>query len=177
MQIRRVVTSSSTGKACFVSDQYVAAVSPPLIGNEIARIWGFDDSVRLPVETEPQPLEAQFFPPPGGLRLVVWTLPPDGTVEPPVGEARRAAKAEMDRVAPGMADVAHTAAGMHGTASVDCQYVVSGEPTLVLDGGDSRTLHPGDIVIVNGCAHAWHNHGDRNCVLLGALIGAHPTTP
>jgi mannose-6-phosphate isomerase-like protein (cupin superfamily) len=174
MEIRRVVTSNAGGTASFVSDEQLTAVSPPLLGNEIARIWGFDDTPRRPSETEPQESEAAFFPPPGGFRLVMWTLPVDGAIERPTGDTYAAARQEMDRMVPGMADIEYDPEGMHATATVDCEYVVSGEVTLVLAGGESTTLHAGDVAIVNGCLHAWRNEGGEPCVLLGALLGALP---
>jgi mannose-6-phosphate isomerase-like protein (cupin superfamily) len=174
MEMRRVVTSNAGGTPSFVSDERLTAVSPPLLGNEIARIWGFDDTPRLPSETEPQPSEAAFFPPPGGFRLVMWTLPADGALERPTGDAYAAARQEMERIVPGMADVEYSSEGMHSTSTVDCEYVVSGEVTLVLEGGASTILEAGDIAVVNGCPHAWRNEGGGPCVLLAVLLGALP---
>lgn len=47
--------------------------------------------------------------------------------------------------------------GMHKTASVDYEFVVSGSVVLELDDGREVELHPGDTVIHNGTRHAWRN--------------------
>jgi quercetin dioxygenase-like cupin family protein len=62
--------------------------------------------------------------------------------------------------------------GMHTTATVDFDMVLSGEVWLELDGGAERMLRAGDCVIQNGTRHAWHNRSDAPCVMLVVLLGA-----
>jgi mannose-6-phosphate isomerase-like protein (cupin superfamily) len=169
MTVRRVVASAAGGRSSIVSDELIEAVEPPMIGNEIARIWGFDATPQ-PGESRPQGLAAGFFPPPGGFRLVRWTLPPHSHRVAVEDEA--AALEQMEAVVPGMAAVAVDAAGLHATPTLDCQVVLVGAVELVVDDGESTTLGPGDVVVVDGVAHAWRNHGEDPCVLLGVFCGA-----
>jgi hypothetical protein len=59
---------------------------------------------------------------------------------------------------------------MHTTPTVDYDFVVSGELTLILEDGEI-TLRPGDAVVVPGIPHAWRSGAD-GCVFLVTLIGA-----
>jgi mannose-6-phosphate isomerase-like protein (cupin superfamily) len=84
-----------------------------------------------------------------------------------------AALTEMEQKLPGMA--AHMEPdnpGMHTTASIDYEFVVSGRVVLELDDGVTRELGPGDVVVQNGTRHAWRNPYDEPCVLVVVLIGA-----
>jgi hypothetical protein len=170
MEIRRVIAGSLGGSATFTHDEPVLAVRSPLLGNEIARLWGFDESPIVPSDAGPQPPSVSFFPPPGGMRAVVWTAPPLlGVVHQSGGEAERR---RAEQVLPGAAAVEIDDDGMHATATLDFELVLQGEIELVLEGGDSRTLHAGDTAIVNGVRHAWRNHTDETCVLLAVFYGA-----
>jgi cupin domain len=168
MIVRRVVATTAGGKSSLVSDELIEPVQPPLIGNEIARLWGFDAMPR-PGESQPQDLAAAFFPPPGGFRLVKWTLPPRSHRVAVDDEA--AARKQTEAVVPGMSDVAVDEDGLHTTATIDCQFVLSGEIELIAGDGKSTTLRPGDLAVVDGVAHAWRNNGDAPCALLGAFCG------
>jgi len=65
------------------------------------------------------------------------------------------------------------APGMHTTATVDFEVVLSGQVTLELDDGASVTLGPGDTVVQNGTRHRWSNPGSVPVVIAVFLIGAH----
>ena len=80
----------------------------------------------------------------------------------------------MERALPGMA--AHMepdTPGMHTTATIDFEYIISGRVILELDDGATRELGPGDTVVQNGTRHAWRNPFDEPCTFLVVLIGAH----
>lgn len=62
--------------------------------------------------------------------------------------------------------------GMHTTATIDYEYVVSGEIDLELDDGAEVHLRAGDTVVQNGTRHAWRNRGTAPCVIVVILIGA-----
>ena len=49
--------------------------------------------------------------------------------------------------------------GMHTTATVDFEVVVSGQATLELDDGAKVTLEVGDTCVQNGTRHRWSNSG------------------
>ena len=85
-----------------------------------------------------------------------------------------AAMAEMHTKLPGLAEYLEPdAPGMHTTATIDFEYVVSGRCVLELDDGATREVGPGDVVVQNGTRHAWRNPFDEPCVMVVFLIGAH----
>src|SRR6266540_5398025 len=74
--VRRVVTGTIDGRSHVVRDDLVQAVTvAPLPGYAWHRLWGLDEPPGDPPRTE---LERQLahFPPPGGLRYHVYTVPP-----------------------------------------------------------------------------------------------------
>jgi len=85
-----------------------------------------------------------------------------------------AALGEFGDKLPGLGDfleVDHP--GMHTTATVDFEFVVSGRCVLELDDGAVRELGPGDTVVQNGTRHAWRNPYDEPCVMVVVIVGAH----
>ena len=175
MDVRRVVTGhDADGKAVFVSDGPVSPVTTALSpGSEFHQLWGADEAPRFPDDGS---LRAHhtYFPPVGGFRFGHFTLPPEGSAELPADLDIGAALAEMDKRLPGMTSYMEPGApGMHTTATIDFEVVLSGQVTLELDDGASVTLGPGDTVVQNGTRHRWSNPGDVPVVIAVFLIGAH----
>ena len=175
MDVRRVVTGhDSDGKAVFVSDQPVAPVVTALTaGSEFHLLWGADEAPHLP-DAGGLPAHHAYFPPVGGFRFGHFTLPPAGAPGPAPDLDIAAAFVEMEEKLPGMA--AHMepgAPGMHTTATVDFEVVLSGAVTLELDDGATVTLGPGDTVVQNGTRHRWSNPGTVPAVIAVFLCGAH----
>jgi mannose-6-phosphate isomerase-like protein (cupin superfamily) len=173
MKIRRVVTGhSSDGKAIVASDEVVAPIELDLLpGYEFHRLWGADETLAFPDDGAAPPA-GPYFPPVGGFRFGLFTVPPD-SVAAPADIDLAGALAEMETALPGMA--AHMEPdhpGMHTTDTVDYEYVVSGEVTLELDDGVEVHLGPGDTVVQNGTRHAWRNPGSVPAVLVVVLVGA-----
>ena len=174
MNVRRVVTGhDASGKAVFASDEEVAPVTTALMpGTELHRLWGGDEPPTFPDDGAPRP-QPMYFPPVGGFRFGMFTLPPAGTEIPPDVDIA-AGIAEMNEKLPGMMD--HVEAdnpGMHTTDTIDFEVVLSGEVVLELDDGAERTLRPGDTVVQNGTRHRWHNRGPEPAVLAVFIVGAH----
>jgi quercetin dioxygenase-like cupin family protein len=144
MEIRRVITGAIEGRGVFTADETVAAVSLPLVGNQIVRLWGFDKPPQTPAPGRPQDPKTTFFPPPGAVRAVLWTAPPAAAV------------------------------GLHTTATSDLQLVLEGEIELVLESGERRTLRAGDVAVVNGIPHAWRNETSERCLVLAVFYGGRP---
>jgi quercetin dioxygenase-like cupin family protein len=174
MNIRRVMTAVVDGEARFVSDDMIESRSPPLVGNEIIRIWGFDEVPTLPIPPTELSPAAAFYPPPGGIRTAIWTLPGSvrsageesgPSVDDPV-EARR----QTDEIVPGMMDIEFADDGTHTTDTIDVQYILAGKATLTIR-DDTKVFSAGDIVVVNGCEHSWANDFEETCVLLATFIG------
>lgn len=174
MGTRRVVTGhSSAGKAIFASDEIVGAITSPLMpGFELLRLWGADGPVELPDDGS-MPPHVTYFPPVGGFRFAVFTLPPDSASSSDAANIDfEAEAAALDAAAPGlMSPVEPDNPGMHTTATVDFEYVVSGRCVLELDDGVTVELRTGDTVIQNGTRHAWRNPFDEPCRMVVALVG------
>lgn len=174
MKVRRVVTGQlDGGKSVFFSDEMVEPVTLALIpGAEFHRLWGNDETPKLPTDGSPTPQHA-YFPPAGGFRWGFFTLPPESAGAAPENIDIAAALQELEEKLPGMAQhMEPDHPGMHTTDTVDFEVVLSGEVTLELDDGAEVTLKPGDTVVQNGTRHAWHNRGDVPAVIAVGIIGA-----
>lgn len=173
MRVRRVVTGhDADGKAVFASDEEVEPITVSIApGQEFHRLWGADEPPSFPDDGS-MPAQPTYFPPVGGFRFGLFTVPPATTLPADIDLA--AALQEMEEKLPGLAghmEPGHP--GMHTTATVDFEYVIEGEVVLELDDGAEVTLRPGDTVVQNGTRHAWHNRTDTIARLVVVLIGAH----
>lgn len=64
---------------------------------------------------------------------------------------------------------------MHRSASLDYGVVIEGDFELILDSGETRVLHPGDVVINRGVTHMWRNpNPDKWGRILFVLIDTKP---
>ncbi|MDG1410186.1 MAG: cupin domain-containing protein [Acidimicrobiales bacterium] len=138
----------------FVSDAVIEPITLALVPEtEFYRLWGSEQRSSFPDNgAEPVAPNTAVF-----------------TEDFDVG----AALVEMEEKLPGMA--AHMEPenpGMHTTASIDYEYVVSGRVVLELDDGATRELGPGDTVIQNGTRHAWRNPYDEPAMMAVVLIAA-----
>ncbi len=175
MNVRRVVTGhDGEGKAVFVTDEEVAPITLSLLpGSEFHRLWGADAAPTFPDDGS-RPDDPRYFPPVGGFRFGLFTIPPDGGTGAPGDIDVVAALREFEQKLPGMAEyLEHDNPGMHTTATVDYGIVLSGQPILELDDGAKLTLHPGDTYIQNGTRHRWSNTGNVPAVIAVTLVGAH----
>jgi quercetin dioxygenase-like cupin family protein len=85
-----------------------------------------------------------------------------------------AALAEFDELLPGLAGHMEVDdPGMHTTATIDFEVVLSGTVPLELDDGATVELRPGDTVVQNGTRHRWSNTGTEPAVLAVFICGAH----
>ena len=174
MGVRRVVTGhDASGTAVFASDEVVEPITVSMVpGMEFFRLWGADEVAHFP-DDGVQPANPAYFPGVGGFRFGLFTVPPDGTAMPDDLDVT-AALAQLEERLPGLADhMEPENPGMHTTATIDYELVVSGRVVLELDNGATRELGPGDTVVQNGTRHAWRNPFDEPCTLVVVLIGAH----
>lgn len=175
MDVRRVVTGhDADGKAVFVSDENVAPIVTSLLpGNEFHRLWGGDEAPHFP-DDGTRPDDRSYFPPVGGFRFGFFTIPPDGGAGAPPDLDMPAAMAELETSLPGLAGhLEPDNPGMHTTATIDFEVVLSGTVTLELDDGATVSLGPGDTVVQNGTRHRWTNPGTEPAVLAVFICGAH----
>jgi mannose-6-phosphate isomerase-like protein (cupin superfamily) len=171
---RRVVTGhDSDGNAVFVSDEQVSPVTlSSLPGLEFKQLWGADGPSHYP-DAGTAPRYDTYFPPVGGFRFGIFTVPPDGPVD---GEAPDGAAlvAELEQKLPGLAQYLEAEEpGMHTTPTTDFEVVLSGHVILELDNGAIVRLGPGDTVVQNGTRHRWRNDGKVPAVVAAFLVGAH----
>jgi mannose-6-phosphate isomerase-like protein (cupin superfamily) len=174
MGIRRVATGhDDAGNAVFASDEVVEPVTLDLVpGAEFFRLWGGDETLRFPDEGSP-PDAVQYFPPVGGFRFGLFSVAPDSVVFTEDLDIE-AALTEMETKLPGLAGhMEPDEPGMHTTATVDYEFIVSGRVVLELDNGATKELAAGDTVVQNGTRHAWRNPYDEPCLMVVALVGAH----
>ena len=174
MRVRRVVTGHNhNGKAVFASDQEVDPLTVVLIpGAEFHRLWGADQAPTFPGDGGPT-AQPTYFPPVGGYRFGLFTVPP-GTASVPADLDLQVALAEMEEKLPGLlAHVEPDNPGMHTTNTIDFEVVLSGEVILELDDGVEKVLRPGDTVVQNGTRHRWANRGAEPAIVAVFLIGAH----
>ena len=164
--VRRVVTGHTPeGRAVFVSD---APVEPIEFGAGGAYhvLWGGDEPARFPDDGSP-PTWSAPFPPVGGHRFLLMTLP--------VGATRDAKDEQLSSfLAESLGDIMERdEPGMHKTATIDFEVVLSGRIGLELDGRAEVVLGPGDVVVQNGTRHRWHNRGSEPATMAVIVIGAH----
>ena len=170
MRVRRVITGTGPdGRSFIAGDDMVEPVTTAALpGYAWHRLWGLDDPPADPLPTR-TPNGLAHFPPPGGVRFNLFTVPPASTVRPALTDDL---ERELERKLPGRSrHMESDQAGMHRTASVDLICVLSGRVSLELDDG-TVNLAAGDTLVQNGTRHAWRNPSDEPCVLAIVLIGA-----
>ncbi|MCH9669799.1 MAG: cupin domain-containing protein [Actinomycetia bacterium] len=177
MGVRRVVTGhDASGKSVFVSDDTVAPRTPVLLpGSEFTMLWGGDTAPQFPDDGS-MPDWHTYFPPIGGFRFSMFTLPP-GTAKIDPGQlSAEEALADAEDKLPGLLGYLEPDdPGMHTTDTIDFEVVLEGTVVLELDDGAEVTLHPGDTVIQNGTRHRWRNPGDTVARLALFVCGASHT--
>lgn len=176
IKIRRVVTGHSTyGKSIFASDtQIKPVVIESVPGMQFYRLWGSDSTAHFP-DDGALPTMRKHFPPVGGYRVDIITVPPQSSA--PADVDPEAVEAEIKRKMPGVLEYTEPdAPGMHTTDTVDFEYVISGRVILELDDGASSELGPGDTIVQNGTRHAWRNPFSEPCQMIVFMVGAERVT-
>ncbi len=179
MRVRRVVTGhDADGKAVVASDTEVDGLRPVLTpGIEFHRLWGGDEAPRFPDDGSPPAYDTspgRYFPPVGGFRFGMFTVPPDDRPAPEPPADMASAVAELEAALPAVGRYFEPdAPGMHTTDTIDFEVVLEGEVWLELDDGVEVRLQAGDTVVQNGTRHAWRNHGDTTARLAVFIVGAH----
>lgn len=173
MQVRRIATGhDAQGRAVVSEDVVVEQQTPPLMpGVAFHFLWHRAGAASLPDAGRPDTGGA-YFPGPGGVRWVVFTIPAERRA-PPDGTDLVAAKAATESMLPGLlALMEPDHPGMHRSDTVDFVYVLEGEIVLELDDGQETLLRTGDTAVQNGTRHAWRNRSGRTCRLLVVMTGA-----
>jgi len=163
MGFRRVVTGhSSDGKSAIVADEIVNPIDFGR-GAAIDMVWAIDPDAVVPNAGIPS-TAAEWFPAPGGARVVVLRYQPAGEAPAPPSEnlpdMGLTSTYESDRP------------GVHTSDTIDIGVILSGELWLELDDGADTRLTAGDVVIQNGTRHRWQNRSNQPTTMLGVMIGA-----
>jgi len=172
--MRRVVTGHTPdGKSIVASDTEVGPITLALFpGSEFYRLWGADDIPTFPDGGSPHSSHA-YFPPVGGFRFNLFTVPPQTAVSIENIDIA-AAVLEVREKLPGLLNhMERGQSGFHTSDTIDFEYVISGKVWLQLDDGKEVHLRPGDTVVQNGTRHAWRNKGSEPCRMVVCMIGAH----
>ncbi len=152
-----VVTGhDSSGKSVFVSDATVEPERPVLMPD-----WH------------------TYFPPVGGFRFGLFTIPPEiGASEQELFSVEEAV-ADIEGKLPGLLRYMDPSdPGMHTSDTIDFEVVLEGTVVLELDDGAEVTLHAGDTVVQNGTRHRWKNPGETPARLALFICGAnHSAVP
>ena len=161
MGVRRVVTGhDDSGRSVIVSDEELDGIAFGERGGEAVSVWGRDDTARFP-DDGAGPTWTTAFPPVGGCRVTVFSLAPGGSED----FDQFIATALAEYAVPGRP-------GLHRTATLDFDIVLSGEVVLELEAGHEVTLGPGDVVVQNGTRHRWINRGSAEARVAAVIIGA-----
>jgi mannose-6-phosphate isomerase-like protein (cupin superfamily) len=173
-----VVTGhDASGKSVFVSDEAVAPVETTILpGFQAHLLWGGDKTPQFPDDGS-MPQWHMYFPPVGGFRFGMFTVPPDTVAAPQTD--MDAAVADAEAKLPGLLRYLDPSdPGMHTTDTIDFEVVLEGTVILELDDGAEMTLNPGDTVVQNGTRHRWKNPGDKPARLALFICGAsHANVP
>ncbi len=173
-KVRRVVTGHTPdGKAIVASDMEVDAITTSMLpGWDQYRLWGADETPKFPDDGSPCPAPS-YFPPVGGFRFGLFTVPPESTAPPEAIDPEEAFR-EFEQKLPGfLAFMEPDTPGIHTTNTIDFEYVISGEVWLILDDGVEVHLRAGDTIVQNGTRHSWQNRGSEPCYMVLCMIGAH----
>lgn len=174
MDVRRVVTGhDASGKSVFVSNDAVPPRNPVLLpGSDFHLLWGGDRTPQFPDEGS-MPHWHSYFPPIGGFRFSMFSLPPGTAEANPQQLSAQDARADAEAKLPGLLGYMEPGEpGMHTTATIDFEVVLEGTVILELDDGAEVTLHPGDTVVQNGTRHRWKNPGVTTARLAVFMCGA-----
>lgn len=173
--VRRVVTGERHGKSIVVSDGPAPGTHDfaSVPGFQTTLVWADQAVPRLPFDgVDPALHTTSMLPSPHGTRVILVKFPPDSVMARPDFDPEAAGR-EYQTFLPGLAESFDPdGSGMHTTATVDYDVIVSGELWLELDDGETRHLQAGDIVIQNGTRHAWRNRSEFPAVMLAVLVGA-----
>lgn len=150
--MRKVVTGEGPDGRSYVLSDGTADVAE--VGSmDLELLWRGDSAPIVPNDGKSG--TEVSFPPPGGVWVITWTIPPGGTGEDPEDIVQSTGERP----------------GFHSTDSVDVNIVLSGSVVLELDDGEVE-LQAGDLVVVNGSRHAWQNRSAETVRVLSAIVGA-----
>ena len=146
-EVRRIVAAhDSNGRARFAKDDRIPVAPLGAKGSKSVLLWVTD---RTPADNMD----------PRDLRESVSGLTSQG------GTSFRVIEVSPSEETP-----------MHRTLSIDYVIVTQGQIDLELEGGGTRTLSAGDVVIQRGTNHRWINRSGQWAQMIAITISADPVT-
>ena len=151
LAVRRVITGvDAAGDASVLGDGVVTDVLtlPGIEALAIATVWQNEQAPQVPLRSLAAGLTEGNLSvlPVGGLRFLIWRMPPVGAGENP--------------------------ADVHQSDTIDFAVVLSGRVTLILGNGDDVELATGDCLVQGGNLHHWRNETSEPCVIAAFMTGA-----
>ena len=147
--VRIITTTSPTGQA-IISDTIPSSSTWQLIGN-VAKFFLAYTTRTFPVNLSPASSSSTSPSTPADITSYAKDLssPPGLTVSN--GTVLRYVDMAPNSLSP-----------MHKTVSVDYGVVLEGTIELVLDSGETRIMHRGDVCVQRATNHAWRNVTEGN---------------
>jgi hypothetical protein len=162
---RVVVGADDAGRSVVVADEELTALRLAPRGNELAMVWGLDESPRLPRDGG-VPVLIPFLPDEGGWRLFFLEIQSTDTELSSKG---------YDPMPPDLAQAMAQGGGggMHATDTIDVVIVLGGEGlSIELDDGLEVALGRGDSLVQLGARHAWRKRGPGPATIAVLMSGA-----
>jgi len=171
--VRRLVTTrDAQGRSKLLVDaQAHAAVSHPAWpGMGATMLWTTDQVPADPSgDVDATRRDFHAMPKPGGVNFVVAQFPPEAEYRAMSPAEQKAARNVDDFLEHSDLSPDDVMIGMHVTDTIDCDIILSGQLTLILDDGE-YVLTPGDAVVMRGDRHAWRNDGNEPALMAAATI-------
>jgi hypothetical protein len=181
---RRVVTGlDSEGRSCVLSDGPADVIfrfpdKPVPHGNwsEVHWMWTHNEIPTVPdggAGSGAAP--ANWFPGPGGSRLIIETLGPRFGVNPAPAEEYESGSNSLQEIGTVFNSRYQDPSGSHSSDTIDYAIVISGRLWLAMTDGTEVVLEQGDCVVQRGVRHTWRNRDDKPCQVAFIMIGAERT--
>jgi mannose-6-phosphate isomerase-like protein (cupin superfamily) len=173
MDVRRVVTKNGpNAKGVVVVDASASRthdyVTIPQMSSTL--LWATEPGELISSDDVTATI-SNFLPAPGGTRLIMLQISPDGTIDPSTDPGDIFAENLIAN--PGIAERFESdGSGMHTTPTIDYVIVIKGVLDLDLGDGEIVSLEAGDVVVQCGARHAWRNHTSEPATAVFVLIGA-----
>jgi mannose-6-phosphate isomerase-like protein (cupin superfamily) len=176
MDVRRVVTKNGpNAKGVVVVDASAPRIHDyvTMPGMSSSLLWATEPGQALSSEDITTTI-SNFVPEPGGTRLIMLQISPDGTIDPSTDPADMVAENLIAN--PGIAERFESdGSSMHTTPTIDYVIVIKGVLDLDLGDGEIVSLEAGDVVVQCAARHAWRNHTSEPVTAVFVLIGADTT--
>ncbi len=175
-KIRRLVTGhDESGKAVILLDgdapNQIQRPGSPLVST---LLWVTDETPTPLSDTDLADREIGINPPNQGSIFRILEIPPETKRSPEKLEELVAQinQRQAEDPMPGVQrNPSVRATGMHRTESIDYALVLEGEIHLLLD-EEEALIKAGEVAVMQGTYHSWHNRSDKTCMIAFILVGA-----